>query len=155
MDAASAHATTQSSPPASDSAALASALRQAVHSLTRRFRGNAILPIPQLQALGLIARLGPRTTSQLAAHERMRPQSMAQTVGQLEAAGLVERRPDPADGRQQLVSLTAQGDASLAEFRRAADAWAADALTTQLSAAERAQLAAAVPLLLRLADGER
>ena len=38
---------------------------------------------------------GPQTTSALAAAERVRPQSMAQTIAELEAAGLVARRPRP------------------------------------------------------------
>ena len=39
----------------------------------------------------------------------MRPQSMAQTVRDLEDAGLVSRRPDPQDGRRAFVELTAAG----------------------------------------------
>lgn len=33
------------------------------------------------------------------------------TLGRLETAGLVERRPDPADGRGKIVSITAAGRA--------------------------------------------
>ena len=143
----------QRSPAALDQAQLANDLRTAVSHLIRRFRAEAELPIPQLQALGLIARLGPRTTSQLAAHERMRPQSMAQTVSQLEESGLVERQPDPADGRQQLITLTPRGEASIADFRRTAEAWVADAVQTRLSASEQAELARGVELLGRLVDG--
>ena len=136
-----------------DQAQLAAELRTAVTHLVRRFRAEAQLPIPQLQALGLIARLGPRTTSQLAAHERMRPQSMAQTVAQLEEAGLVDRQPDPTDGRQQLITLTARGEASVAAFRRTAEAWASEAIQTRLTPQEQAELARGVELLGRLVDG--
>ena len=41
--------------------------------------------------------------------ERVRPQSMAQTVGDLEAEGMVDRNPDPDDRRGVLVSLTKRG----------------------------------------------
>ncbi len=143
-------ANTADAPSAVDHDQLALDLRIAVSSLIRRFRAEAVLPIPQLQALGLIARMGPRTTSQLAAVERMRPQSMAQTVGQLEEAGLVERHPDPDDGRQQLIALTAEGEARLTEFRRSAEAWVADAITTRLSQDEQADLARGIALLGRL-----
>ncbi|MEH3053935.1 MAG: MarR family winged helix-turn-helix transcriptional regulator [Patulibacter minatonensis] len=131
---------------------LASDLRIAVSSLIRRFRAEAVLPIPQLQALGLITRMGPRTTSQLAAVERMRPQSMAQTIGQLEAAGLVGRHPDPDDGRQQLIALTPEGEARIAEFRRSAEAWVAEAITSRLSAEEQLDLARGIALLGRLTE---
>lgn len=131
---------------------LAADLRIAVTTLVRRFRAEATLPIPQLQALGLIERLGPRTTSQLAAHERMRPQSMAQTVGQLEAAGLITREPDPTDGRQQLITLTPLGAQQLSAFRQSAEAWVAEAAATRLSDAERAELARGIELLGRLIE---
>ena len=36
-------------------------------------------------------------------------QSMGELVGDLEAAGYVERIPDPADGRAKIVRLTAEG----------------------------------------------
>jgi DNA-binding MarR family transcriptional regulator len=49
--------------------------------------------------------------SELAARARMRKQSMAQAVEQLERAGYVQRRPDPADRRGRLVFLTDRGAA--------------------------------------------
>lgn len=41
---------------------------------------------------------------------------MSRTIDRAEAAGLVERRPDPTDRRAQIVVLTDDGDAVLAEF---------------------------------------
>jgi DNA-binding MarR family transcriptional regulator len=49
------------------------------------------------------------TVSELADRARVRKQTMAQTVGQLERSGYVQRRPNPDDGRSQLVFLTARG----------------------------------------------
>jgi DNA-binding MarR family transcriptional regulator len=49
--------------------------------------------------------------SELATRARMRKQSMAQAVEQLERAGYVQRRPDPADRRGRLVFLTDRGAA--------------------------------------------
>jgi DNA-binding MarR family transcriptional regulator len=40
---------------------------------------------------------------------QLRKQSMAEAVEQLERAGYVERRPNPADRRSQLVFLTERG----------------------------------------------
>lgn len=49
------------------------------------------------------------TVSRLAELARVRKQSMAQAVDQLERSGYVERRPNPDDQRSQLVFLTARG----------------------------------------------
>jgi len=45
----------------------------------------------------------------LATKANVRKQTMARSVEQLIAAGLVERRPDPSDGRAWLVVLTEAG----------------------------------------------
>jgi DNA-binding MarR family transcriptional regulator len=49
------------------------------------------------------------TVSRLADLARVRKQSMAQAVDQLERTGYVERRPNPADHRSRLVFLTERG----------------------------------------------
>ncbi len=41
---------------------------------------------------------------------------MSRTIDRAEAAGLVERRPDPGDRRAQVVEVTRAGDAVLADF---------------------------------------
>lgn len=51
------------------------------------------------------------TVSRLAELARVRKQSMAQAVSQLEQTGYVERRPNPRDHRSQLVFLTERGAA--------------------------------------------
>lgn len=51
------------------------------------------------------------TVSELAQLARVRKQSMAQAVEQLERLGYVERRPNPQDGRSRLVFLTERGQA--------------------------------------------
>jgi DNA-binding MarR family transcriptional regulator len=48
--------------------------------------------------------------SELARLARVRKQTIAEAVAQLEQAGYVERRPDPRDGRAQLVFLTPRGE---------------------------------------------
>ena len=51
------------------------------------------------------------TFTRLAELARVRKQSMAQAVDQLEASGYVERRPNPDDQRSRLVFLTDRGAA--------------------------------------------
>ena len=51
------------------------------------------------------------TVTRLAELARVRKQSMAQAVDQLEASGYVERRPNPDDQRSRLVFLTDRGAA--------------------------------------------
>src|SRR6478752_10788347 len=88
---------------------LAHDLRVAVGRIIRRLRAEPGPAMPQLTVLGRLDRRGPASVSELAAAERMRPQSMAQTVRDLEDARLVSRRPDPDDGRRSFVELTAAG----------------------------------------------
>lgn len=66
--------------------------------------------------------------SKLAELARVRKQTMAQAVEQLESAGYVERRPDPRDRRARLVFLTARGQAvrpvAVTAGRRVEESWA-------------------------------
>ena len=90
--------------------------------------------------------------SDLATAERMRPQSMAQTVHDLETAGLVSRRPDPTDRRRAIVELTRAGRELLRATRARREGWLSDALERELSVRERAVVAEALALLGRVAD---
>jgi DNA-binding MarR family transcriptional regulator len=51
------------------------------------------------------------TVSELAGLARVRKQSMAEAVEQLERLGYVQRRPNPRDRRSRLVFLTDRGEA--------------------------------------------
>jgi DNA-binding MarR family transcriptional regulator len=136
----------------SSTAALAHELRDTVGRLVRRLRQEPGPPVPQQTVLSRLDRDGPATTSELAAAERMRPQSMAQTVHDLEAAGLVSRRPDPDDRRRAFVELTAAGRELLHATRVRREGWLTGALERELDPAERALLADALALLGRVAD---
>jgi DNA-binding MarR family transcriptional regulator len=104
--------------------------------------------------LGRLDREGAQSTSDLALAERVRPQSMAQTLADLQADGLIERRPDPGDRRRMLIELTEQGRHALEEDRRNREGWLARAVADTLSPEEQATLARAVKLLERLAGSE-
>lgn len=75
------------------------ALRQAGFGDLRPAHGNVF---PFVPPEGI-------TVSELAALARVRKQTMAQAVDQLERLGYVERRPNPHDRRSRLVFLTARG----------------------------------------------
>ncbi|MEA2221123.1 MAG: hypothetical protein QOJ35_3749 [Solirubrobacteraceae bacterium] len=139
-------------PAHDDPALLASELRDVLGQLVRRLRAQHRFPLSQGTVLGRLDRQGATGVSDLAAAERVRPQSMAQTVADLEAAGMVTRRPDPGDGRRALVELTAHGRATLQADRRDREGWLASAIADDLDPAERAALHRAVELLRRLAD---
>jgi DNA-binding MarR family transcriptional regulator len=137
---------------APSSSLLAHELRETIGRVIRRLRAEPGLPHPVLTVLGRLGRDGPASISDLAAAERMRPQSMAQTVRELETAGLVSRRPDPQDGRRAFIELTEAGVTKLEATRVAREDWLTRTLEAELDAEERALLRRALELLGRIAD---
>jgi DNA-binding MarR family transcriptional regulator len=135
-----------------DVSPIASELRVVLGQLVRRLRAEHRFSLAHGAVLGRLDREGPRGTSDLAAAERLRPQSMAQTVSELEADGLVNRRPDPADGRRALLEITDNGRQALEADRRQRQGWLIQAITDGFSEQEQQAIARAVPLLRRLAD---
>jgi DNA-binding MarR family transcriptional regulator len=135
-----------------DSGPLASELRVVLGHLIRRLRTEHRFSLSQGSVLGRLDREGPQSTSKLAELERVRPQSMGQTVADLEAQGFVDRSPDPTDGRRFLIELTKAGRTELHEDRGRREGWLAEAIEENLSDAERETLDEAVRLLGRLAE---
>jgi DNA-binding MarR family transcriptional regulator len=127
-------------------------LRAVIGQLIRRLRTENARPTSQLSVLGRLDRGGPQTTSGLAAAEHMRPQSMAEIVAELQGDGLVDRTPDPADRRQQLIQLTKEGRDLLRRDRRRREDWLSQAIAEEFTPQEQALLAEAVALLRRLAE---
>lgn len=136
-----------------DIAPLASELRVVLGQLVRRLRAEHRFPISHGTVLGRLDRDGAQSVSDLAVAERVRPQSMAQTVGDLESEGLVERNPDPADGRRALVSLTESGRRTLAADRANREGWLVRAIE-ELPASDQEVVGRAIVLLRRLADSD-
>ena len=138
-----------------ESDALASELRVVIGRLIRRLRAERRgLGLSQVTVLGRLDRGGPASISALAAGESVRPQSMADTVASLVDAGLVERSPDPGDGRRVLIALTPAGRETLAADRRQREGWLAAAIERDFTAQERRVLDQATRLLDRLADSD-
>jgi DNA-binding MarR family transcriptional regulator len=131
---------------------LAHELRETVGRLIRRLRAEPGPSVGQFVVLGRLERDGPSSISDLAARERIRPQSMAQTVRDLEAADLVSRRPDPTDRRRAFIELTAAGLELLQTTRAGRETWLTEVLERELDSDERRQLHDALLLLSRIAD---
>jgi|NGEPerStandDraft_6_1074524.scaffolds.fasta_scaffold09443_3 DNA-binding MarR family transcriptional regulator len=135
-----------------DTALLASRLRLALGHLVRRLRAEHSFPFTQGSVLGRLDREGCKSIGDLATIERVRPQSMTQTIADLQDDGLIERRPDPSDGRRTLVELTERGRQTLQADRRHREGWLARAIADDLTPQEQKLLADALPLLERLAE---
>jgi DNA-binding MarR family transcriptional regulator len=134
---------------------IAAALRVSIGLLLRRLRQvrpDDELTVPESSALARLDRTGPATPGALAKVEQISPQSMGATIAALEARGLVERHADPADGRRVVLSVTGAGLELLRNKRGARTEQMAQALSAGFTAAELRQLAAAAPLLERLAQ---
>ncbi|WP_028924269.1 MarR family winged helix-turn-helix transcriptional regulator [Pseudonocardia acaciae] len=138
-----------------DAEQVAAALRLSIGLFLRRLRqakaGDGDLTLPESAALSRLHREGPATTAALARAEQISPQSMGATLGALEERGLVERRPDPGDGRRVVISVSDEGVRVLKDRRSARTGQIARALAAEFTAEELAQLAAAAPLIERLA----
>jgi DNA-binding MarR family transcriptional regulator len=136
-----------------DAARVASDLRVVLGQLIRRLRAEHGFPLSHGAVLGRLDREGAQSVSELAVAERVKPQSMAQTVGDLEAEGLVNRTPDPDDRRRALVELTDEGRSALHADRRRREGWLARTIAEDLDSEQQALLEQAVVLLRRLAEG--
>ena len=138
-----------------DASQVAATLRVSIGLLLRRLRQVRVegeLSLPESSALVRLDRSGPATPSELAKREQISPQSMGATLAALQARGLIERRPDPQDGRRAVLSVTGAGHDVLRDKRNARTEQLAQALSTGFTQAELRQLIAAAPLLERLAQ---
>jgi len=106
----------------------------------RQVRAGGELSLPESSALVRLDRGGPATPGELAKREQISPQSMGATLAALEARGLVERRPDPQDGRRAVLSVTGAGRDVLRDKRTARTDQLAQALSAGFTQAELRQL---------------
>jgi DNA-binding MarR family transcriptional regulator len=136
-----------------DPIAEAAALRDGVLRLSRRLQGERStsgLSLTKISMLGHLVRRGPLSPGELAAADRLQPQSVTRVLAELEDAGLVQRIVNPADRRTRRLRITVAGRAALGADMRQRDEWLAGALARSLTDAERAVLAEAADLLARL-----
>jgi DNA-binding MarR family transcriptional regulator len=136
-------------------AQLASALRRGVLRLARRLRATSPaegLTSARLSALRWLHEEGAMTPGQIAAADHLQPQSVTRLLAALEKDGLIVRDVDESDRRRAVVRITPAGTKMLRAEAAHRDKWLTDAMTAQLSPAERAILKQASVLLERLAD---
>jgi DNA-binding MarR family transcriptional regulator len=142
---------------ADDAATLATAseLRQLVGKLRRKLSEQATpgdFTPSQISVLTRLLQDGPTTLTALARAEGMRPQSMSAIVAALDAVGYVSGSPDPTDGRQTILSLTAMATTTINANRVAKDDWLFHAIREKYDQREQAELVRAVELLRRLLE---
>ena len=126
-------------------------LGRLIRRLREEVRPSGLTP-SQKTVLIHLERNGQATVSALAKAEGVRPQSMGATVASLEALGFVEGAPNPNDGRQTVLTVTADGHAWIKAARAESADWLFRAISANLNAAEQAELASAVRLLARLVE---
>ena len=147
--------TTRSQNEASDAVRLG----MAVSRLRSRIRIESGLrstgiPISQLSVLARIIDEGPTTAAALAAGEHVTQQAIAQSLATLKQRGLVEKQPDPSDGRKSLVSATAAGRKLRETIAVSREEWLTQAIDAAVKPEERPLLQEAIELLERIADVE-
>jgi DNA-binding MarR family transcriptional regulator len=143
-----------------DSSAAASAAEllsaiSLVHRATRRAVRHAWqqepLPPTQSELLRLAANMPGITVADAAQELRLAPNTVSTLVGKLTAAGLL-RRSRGADARTALLTVTERARERVVQWRDLRADLAAQVLAG-MPAADRRALAAALPALLRLAEG--
>lgn len=127
---------------------LADRLRVSVGRLARRLRQQSLggLTPSQTSILSTLDRHGPLTMSEVAAHESIAKPSATGIIGRLVDQGLVDRTPDPADGRSSIVAISPAGARVLDERRQERTAYLSRWIDG-LDEADRDILARAVVLL--------
>jgi DNA-binding MarR family transcriptional regulator len=134
---------------------LSTSLFSAISLMVRRLRQSAApgeLTLPERSALGRLDRGGPATAADLARIEQISPQAMGITLNALEEQGLVQRERDVVDRRRAVASVTDAGREVLRLKRSARAHVIAAGLAEGFSAEELRTLAAAAPLIERLAE---
>jgi DNA-binding MarR family transcriptional regulator len=133
---------------------LAFQLRDILGRGARRVRIEAGPPLSQLTVLGHLQRRGALSTNDLAAAERVRPQSMTATVKALEKDGLLGRRPHPTDGRQMLLEMTPKGAKTLEDIFAMREDWLTTLIIRHLDDRDRHDLERGLALINKIIESE-
>jgi DNA-binding MarR family transcriptional regulator len=124
-------------------------LRRALRSSIRTDYPWESLPMAQVELLQTLT-AGPLRVGELAARQRLAPNTVSGLVGRMLDAGFVDRQPDPGDRRTARIALTEAGHRQLADWQRAHEHRLASALAA-LAPEDSAAVLAALDGLERLA----
>ena len=138
-----------------DTAETAVRLAVAVKRLQARTREEAGvtstgLSVAQVSIFSRLVHEGPVTAASLAVAEHVSQQAIAQSLAGLKAGGLVSVQPDPADGRKNLLEVTAAGRTLYETIISSRDDWLIEAIESVVGPGEQASLEQAIKLLERL-----
>ena len=133
-------------------AELATDLVDALFPLVRRLHAERTLSPGKIGVLRHLREHGRATTSELAAVVRVSPQGISLAVRELEALDLISRTPDHEDRRRTWIEMTERGRETLVAESAAGAGWLVRAIADDLDDRERRALAAALPVLHRLAQ---
>jgi DNA-binding MarR family transcriptional regulator len=141
-----------------DTLMAAHTLRRSITRMARRlrsFRSDHEISGAKLSMLGRLHRANrPLVAADIAREENLQPQSLTRIIAELDERGLIRRRQDDFDRRQILIEITPRGQRLLAQNAVRQNLWLAQAMTTQLTKAERDILSVAAELLDRIADDD-
>lgn len=133
--------------------AAASALRVTIARIYRALRLSTTSGITPSQGSVLfrIEQSEPVRMGVLAHHERITPATLSKVVDSLESLGLVERVPDPLDGRVTLLKVSRAGR-DFTEAQRRASTRALEQALAELTPSDRDALLHSMSSLERLAE---
>ncbi|WP_217180850.1 MarR family winged helix-turn-helix transcriptional regulator [Streptomyces sp. AC495_CC817] len=130
-------------------AGVISPLRRALLAATRAEAQLPELPDAQIDVLRALPRGTAKGPAEIAVHLRLSRPTVSNLLGAMEAEQLIERTPDPDDGRRVVVRASAR---ALDLFDRfdAAHAELVARAAAELADSDRAAVARALPALERL-----
>jgi DNA-binding MarR family transcriptional regulator len=85
------------------------ALDHALQSASKRMEATRGVTAPQRLVVRIVGRFPGISAGEVAEILHLHPSTLTGVLKRLEDRGLLERRPDPADGRRALLQLSARG----------------------------------------------
>lgn len=138
-------------PLTSEAEVLAEELREIVSAFIRNVRiSTGTIRTSQYETLDLLDTHHALSIAELASLRGVKHQSMRLVINELELQRLVQRQKNPQDARAQLIVLSENARALLADARAKRVEWIAARLDARLSEAERGDLQKGLAALHKL-----
>lgn len=135
---------------------LVTALRQNISSLHKVLRKQVSLnfsySMTEIETIGLLLRNAALLPTELAAHTRVKTQSMSQILKKLEEQGVIARVPSQDDKRKVYISLTPAGREMVEKTRYERDGWLKEMIEQKLTPEEITKLEQALPVFNKLLE---